>query len=263
LYVTKGFLGQYFFGYQLTTQITALLAVNLQYVLLPVLSRLASDPARQATAFLRTVRVLILVVSPMSLALALVIGPLETLVWHHKWAAAVPLMQVFATAAPLRLFTTIVHAVLTSRGQFRVVAWLTLLEGLVLMASAWLAYLAVGANLTGLAIGIGSTQVLFNVGLSLYYTRRWGIGTGDFLAALSPGWIIAVVTAAGVLALTPTSLGWHPIGEISVRLFAFSLLYLVATRTFCAAQLSELIAVMPNRIASVLARVLAIKREAR
>jgi O-antigen/teichoic acid export membrane protein len=202
LYLDKSVVGQYFFGYQLTTQIAALMWVNLQYVLLPVLSRLASEPVRQAAAFMRTVRVLMILMSAMSLVLVVIIEPLEFLIWKQKWAAVVPLMQIFAIAAPLRSLSTVLHAVVMSRGQFRLVAMLTLLEGMTLVASAWLAVRLYGSNLTGLAAVIGSTQVLFAMVMGGILVRVWGIGVRAYLRALLPNWALATACAGVTLLIS-------------------------------------------------------------
>jgi PST family polysaccharide transporter len=255
LLLNEGVVGQYFFGYQFTTQIATLMAVNLQYVLLPVLSRLANERARQAAALIRTIRVLILVVAPLSLALTVVIGPLEALVWRGKWAAAVPLMQVFAVVAPVRLFTTIMHAVLTSHGKFRIVAALTLVEGLVLMGAAWLAVMLAGPDLTGIALGIGTAQLLFSLTLTAVLTRRWGIRAAEFLQAFVPGWTIALAAAGVTLGLSSRiAEGLHPTAVIAVNLAIFGVLFIAAMRVLYASHFWELIAVTPRPLAGLLRR---------
>lgn len=257
LYLSKSVVGQYFFGYQLTTQIAALMWVNLQYVLLPVLSRLASEPARQAAAFIRTVRVLMIVMSAMSLALVVVIEPLEFLVWKQKWAAVVPLMQIFAIAAPLRSLSTVLHAVVMSRGQFRMLAMLTLLEGLALVASAWLAVQLYGSNLTGLAAVIGSSQVLFAMIMGGVLVRAWGIDVRVYLQALLPNWALATASAAITLAICSVA-GYHEyrVATAVINLGLFGLLYIAALRCFRAADLIELLAVAPRSAADPVRRVL-------
>lgn len=264
LYLSKGALGQYYFGYQLTTQISSLVAVNLQLVLLPVLSRLAGDVVRQAAALVRTFRALVLVVAPLSLALTVIIEPLEYLVWHQKWAGVVPLMQVFAIAAPLRLFSTILHAVLTSRGRFRIVAWLTLLEGIVLMTTAWLAVKLVGSNLTGIAIIIASSQVLFNLILGSVLMHHWGVKVREFFRALLPGWGVAVIAAGVTLGISPLFINEaHRIVMIVANLAIFSGIYLLAMRTCCSSHFAELLAIMPQTVAEPMRRCLWLKPQPR
>ena len=61
LLLPKALVGLYFFGYQLTTQITFLIALNLRHVLFPVMTRLANEPDRQSKAIMRTIQMLMLV----------------------------------------------------------------------------------------------------------------------------------------------------------------------------------------------------------
>lgn len=256
-YLSKGVLGQYFFGYQLTTQIASLMSVNLQHVLLPVLSRLANDAVRQASALVRTLRVLILVMSPLSLAIAVAIQPLESLLWREKWAAAVPLMQIFAAAAPLRLFSTIMHAVLMSRGRFQLVAWLTLIEGLALMSTAWIAFELAGSNLTGLAAYIAVGQVAFNLALSLILMRSWGIATRECFSATLPGWLIAIIAAIVTLWVSPLAIDQsNRLLVIVFNLCLFSSLFIIAMRTCYSSHITELLSVIPRTMGEPLRRVL-------
>jgi PST family polysaccharide transporter len=161
LIVSQAVVGQYFFGYQLTAQIAMLIAMNLQQVLFPVLSRVVSDPSRQALALTSSLRILLLAAAPVSLGLAVTIAPLEELIWHGKWQVAVPLMQALAVVTPLRLIPDVVHASLTARGRFRASAMLALIEGATLMLAAWWAAELVGENLLGLGLIVGGSQALF------------------------------------------------------------------------------------------------------
>jgi PST family polysaccharide transporter len=249
--------GQYFFGYQFTQQISALMAINLIYVLMPVLSRLASDPPRQAQALLRTCRVSVMVLSMLSLGFAVVIDPLETLIWNNKWDAAVPLMQVFSLAAPLRIFTANIQTMLNARGQFKTVAWLSLLEGIVYMAAAGLAALAVGANLAPLAALIATAHVAFNLGLSVVYMRRWGIEAGAFLKAILPAWLAALLCAAATAAASRFALdGNSPLGSFFFNGLLFSVLYIGMMRAAYASHVADLMAIIPVRVARVLRRLI-------
>ena len=256
-YLSKGVLGQYFFGYQLTVQIASLMSVNLQQVLLPVLSRLANDVARQASALIRTLRVLILVMSPLSLAIAVTIQPLESILWREKWAAAVPLMQIFAAATPLRLLDAVLYAVLMSRGRFRLVAWLTLIEGLALMSTAWLAYGLAGSNLTGLAAYISTGQVAFNLALGLALMRSWGIASRELFSAILPGWLIAIIAAIVTLWISPLAIDQsNRVLVIAFNLCLFSSLFMIAMRTCYSSHITELLSVIPRTIGEPLRRAL-------
>lgn len=257
LLIPTELVGQYFFGYQLTHQISVLMAGNLIYVLIPVLSRLANEPDRQAKAMLRTFRISTLVLAPLSLVFAVTIAPVEEIAWQQKWAGVVPLMQVFAVVAPLRVFSSNVYSMLRARGKFRQVAWLNLLEGIVIMASAAFAVMIAGLNLTWIAVVIASCQAVFNIVLSLHFMHRWGIATADFWRAVVPGWSAAVLCAAVTLGLsTATMDGVHPIGLALANGLFFSVAYTIVMRAVYSEQIVELVAIIPSKLARPLRRIL-------
>ena len=256
LLVSKATLGQYFFGYQLTVQIALLMATNIQYVLFPVMSRLANEPARQAKAIVRTIRLMVLVAAPLSLIVATTIESIEAIFWQEKWAMAVPLMKIFAIAAPIRLLPEIVHAAMTSRGQFGKSALLVLAEGALLMFSAWLAVALFGSNLTQIALLIAASQVAFSIILTLVILRGYGVQPTNVLGAFLPIWSTSIAVAATTIAvselyLADTSLTVRLLLEIGL----FSLQFLVLVRCFFAGQLDELASVIPRPLEGVVRRV--------
>jgi len=261
LLVSKAVLGQYFFGYQIAVQFALLMATNIQYVLYPVMSRLATDPARQAKAIVRTIRLMILVAAPFSMIVAATIKTIELLVWQEKWALAVPLMQIFAVAAPIRLLPEIVHTVITSRGQFRKSALLVLTEGLLLMLSAWLAVELFGINLTQIALFVASTQVAFSILLTLVILRGYGIRLREVLGAFLPTWIASAAVAAVTIVISRWYFTGVPLfAQLLLEIGLFSLLFCVLARSLFANQLDELASVVPRPLEGLVRRVFFLKR---
>ena len=261
LLVPTAILGQYFFGYQLTVQFAVLMAANIQYVLFPVMSHLASEPARQARAIVRTIRLMTLVAAPFSLIVAATISSIEALAWQEKWAAAVPLMQIFSVAAPLRLISEIVHAAIMSRGQFRRSAKLRLFEALLLMFSAWFAVRLFGANLTQIALLIAASQATFSVVLTLVVLRGYGIRPADVWRAFLPAWI----TATAVAALTVAVSGWYlnalpQLVRLLLETCLFSGGFLLLARMLFSKQLEELASVVPGSLKGLVRRVFLLKQ---
>ena len=257
LLVSQGVVGQYFFGYQLTAQFAILMASNIQFVLFPVLTRFANQPDRQASAMVRTIRMIMLVSGPISLMVALNIESLETLLWHNKWAMVVPLMQVFSLFAPVRLIPDVLHAAITSRGEFRRSAQFLLMEGLVLMFSAWLAVVLCGTNLTGIAWVVGFSQTGFSLALTVFILNRHGISLGSIVAAILPSWACSVVATGvawwiGSSCLPSEMLMSHVVFDTVV----FSAVFLGLMRVFFASHLGELAGVLPNSLAGVIRRTL-------
>jgi O-antigen/teichoic acid export membrane protein len=253
--------GKYFFGYQITTQIVELLATNLQHVLFPALSRLANEPERLSRAIVRTIRMLVFVAAPASLGLAVIVRPmvefLDDVIWNHKWSAAIPLMQIFAVAAPVRMFSDVLTASLSARGEFRRSALLTFAEGLWLMLSAAAAFALAGDNLAQLAAVIAASQVVFSVGASVLTLRQFGIGPKAFFAAFSPSWLVSLAAAAvalGALAALPAETG--NIAKIAVGGAVFTASFLALARTLLRHDLDELTRVMPGPVGRIIHRVL-------
>jgi hypothetical protein len=187
----------------------------------------------------------------VSLALAVTVRPLveilDATIWKNKWSAAIPLMQVFAIAAPVRMFSDVVSAALASRGDFRRSAWLTLAEGAWLMLSAGVAVALVGADLAWLAVIIGSAQVAFSIASSVRLLRGFGIAPAPFVAAFLPPWLGAVAAAgaaAAALAIVPNA---APIVRLLLGAVVFGAAFLVIARQWLRPSLEELIRVMPAR----------------
>lgn len=259
--------GRYFFGYQITAQIVDLLYTNLQHVLFPALSRLADDPERQSRAIVRTIRMLVLIAAPISLGLAVTVRPiveiLDELIWKHKWSSVIPLMQVFAVTAPVRMFSDVLTAAFSSRGEFRRIALLTLAEGAWLMAAAALAYSLRGDDLTALAAIIAGSQVVFSVGAAALLLRKFGIGPRQFFAAFMPAWTASLAAAAatvGALYLLPDSSG--NAARLLMGGGAFAAAFLALARTLLRGDLDDLARVMPAPVGRVMQRVLLLPRPA-
>ena len=258
LMLPKALLGLYYFGYQLTVQITFLFALNLRHVLFPVLTKVANQPARQASAIVRTIRMLMLVATPASMLIAVIIKPLEELVWHQKWIESVPLMQIFAIVSPILILTDVVHAALTSRGRFRLSAELTLLEGIWLMGSAWLAVTLAGeANLTAIAVWIFGLQVAYALVVSGWLLRSFEIPPVTFLKAFLPQWLVALA-AAGVTAIVNRFLpaAAPPLVQILVLSASYLAAFAIGAWLMLRPELEELANVAPTRVATVLRKVL-------
>ncbi len=199
--------GVFAFAFQLISQVDALLG-TLGTVLFPALARLNDDPKRQEHATMRTIRVLMFLACPAALGLAAVVDPLEQLLWHGKWHAAVWPVQALALFYAARILITIPNAALQARGKFRVNATLTLLAGLGTMTAAGIgaAWGAASSNpeqLTpnriaecmGVAIGV------FCTGFSLWGLSKIQLSWRRVLGAVAPSWVFAVAAAGIVIVL--------------------------------------------------------------
>jgi len=255
--VSKGLLGHYSFGYQLTVQMLTMLAMGFNQVLFPILSRLAGEPLRFAQALLRSTRAFLLVSTGLNLAVAAGIAPLEELVWQGKWAAAVPLMQVFALLAPLRGASAIIHSAIAAKANFRLSTLITLLQGAVLMLSAGLSYYFFGPSLTKLALGVSVAQILLNNTITILVFHSVGLKLSDWSASVIPSYFVGCLAVGASLALDQSL---APTVTPALRLLAtvtcFGVLYGLLGRLFLRDQLQDMLEIAPQRITRPLRRVL-------
>lgn len=192
--------GYYFFAYQITAQIGMLLSFNLHVVLLPVLAKLNDEPARQREAFVRVLRGLTLVGSYLSLAVAVVMSPVEELLWHGKWSPAVGAVVVFGVFYPWRVSFAVTCAILMAQGRFKrfsISAWG---EGLMLIL------VTVGIclftdNLVAIALGNGVAIVLSRLVVTAHTFRLCGLPLSLLPGAMVSGWALALIAALPWLAI--------------------------------------------------------------
>lgn len=276
--VAMGAVGQYVFAYQIAVQINVLVAVNLQTVLFPALSRLANEPRRHAQAILRATRVMMLVGSAFGLGLACVFEPLQTLLWLHKWEGAVQAVVWMAAFFPMRLLTSVLNSAQMSKGRFKEWFWLTLVQGAGMMAAAAIAgALWDDAGEISLVIGI-----YFLIGVAptvVWGLHRCGVGWKQTTMAVLPTWLIACTAAASARTLISmidspafgASLGLSAsltaradaLVEVVMLGATFGLLYLAGLRLLVPRSLAEAVDVAPARLSQPILSVLRLSAPSR
>lgn len=262
-WLSTGAVGQYVFAFQIAVQINVLVAVNLQAVLFPALTKLVHEPMRYVQAVLRATRVMMLVGSVFGLGLACVMSPLESLLWDGKWAESVGAVMWMAAFFPMRLLTSVLNSAQMSRGRFKEWFWLTLLQGVGMMGAAAIAGLLFNhAEQLSLIIGL-----YFLVGVTptcLWGMARCGVPWKQSLLAVTPAWL--VVCAAGGLTLIlahlvePISMGhvrWVDLSfEVMLRGVTFSVLAVIGLRVFARRSLAETVEVAPARTRRMVRKIL-------
>jgi PST family polysaccharide transporter len=86
--LTPAGLGQFNFGARFANQLNGLIVSSSAFALFPVLSRISGDEARMRTAFLRALRILVLVAAPASFFFLAFGRPLVTLLLGPRWGGA-------------------------------------------------------------------------------------------------------------------------------------------------------------------------------
>jgi PST family polysaccharide transporter len=168
--------GVYYFAFNLSLQTAMLLALNLDAVLMPVLSKLKDDVPRQRDAFLSAARAVALVGVPVCFLQAAVAGPAIRLVFDPKWYGAVHVLQVLSVGMALRVVTHPAQTLMRAQGRFATLTWLNAIG-----AIAFVAVTAVAA-----------------AGASDATAAAWvALAVAGFFAVEGPGYALAAIRPAG------------------------------------------------------------------
>lgn len=270
--VATSVVGVYWFAYQLAKQVVVLLMVNLQTVLLPTLSRLQGEPARQRAAAMNTIRLLTLVSTPLAFGLMVTIDPLEQLLWDGRWANAVAPIQVLSLALPLMILNTVPRAVLMSIGQFRSWSLIILADGLGMVTAATIGGLLTRdqANIQFFAgeardpLGIAACVAAYTTVSSILYSwvglRPISTRLRSLVRSFSPPLLIGLAAAAIAMTLdrmlppqTPAFL------RLLLSGMVFSAIYVLAIRRILAPDLRSLISTLPGPLRAPLATALRVR----
>lgn len=154
--VSSDVLGTYFFAYQLVIQLGVLLADNVYQVLFASFVRIGGDLQRIRAATPRALIVVLLTASMLSLVIAAVYPPLQSILWRDKWAATVPAVDIFALVWPWLGCVSVFRALQAATGHFRQWGLVTLLGGCTSIAGTAIAGAlghSAGAAAAGFAAG--------------------------------------------------------------------------------------------------------------
>lgn len=150
--------GVYFFALNLTNQVSALLTNNLWAVLLPSLSKLQGDPARQIAAFLRVTRVVNLLGMMICLLLAAVADPAIRLLYGQKWERAIPVVQILAAAMTFNISFALSINLMMAQERYQGLFWFNVWRAL-----GFVVLVGVGAAVGG-AVAVAWATALFLLG---------------------------------------------------------------------------------------------------
>lgn len=110
--------GLYAFAFGLSTQITSLIAQNVQAALLPALSISKHDQKLQFRQAQRASRLLAIIVFPVCCAIAVSGDSIILLVFGKRWLEAAPLLRILSLAAAFRVLAGPPAVLLLASGRF-------------------------------------------------------------------------------------------------------------------------------------------------
>ena len=142
---SKELLGVYFFGYQLSLALVALVTSSLDTVMMPAFSSLGHELPRQTELFLRGTRLLAVGATFACFGLAIVAPVAVHGLWAGKWDEAIPVVQILSLTMPVRLMIPLCRAMLEARGDWKLISLLSICDGVGIMVAG-----AVGAWTGGL-----------------------------------------------------------------------------------------------------------------
>ncbi|GIW74498.1 MAG: hypothetical protein KatS3mg103_1020 [Phycisphaerales bacterium] len=267
-------MGVYVFAYMIGDQIMALLASNLQQVLMPTMAAFQHERQRHVRAVLRVAGSIVLAASAVAGGIAVVFDPLQNLVWAGKWTQATPAVQALALCFALRLLVAVQESALTSAGRFRTQFHALLIQGLGMTAVALVGGLLFPTNPGRIAMGVALWFAVGVTAVAAWSLRPLGVRPGAFLATVFRPW--ATLTALAVLvilanpwldalagSIAPRHAAVQHALSIVLAGSAYALLAVLAIRLTLAGTLADMLAVLPTRLADRLGALLRLPRAAR
>jgi O-antigen/teichoic acid export membrane protein len=211
----KKIVGEYYWGFIVSTQVLQLLASNVAGVLLPSLARLQDEPGRLRSAFLRASSVLTLVAIPGCVLQVTLADPFIKLVFKSEYYAAIPIVQILSAGWMIMAVHHSATMLLKAQSRFGVYLWLNAAAAVVFVACVY-----AGAKLgqgVGAAVGVMAYSVL--VGPTAVYVAirplkgTWRQTANVFAAPVFAG---TLASAAGLWAgsIVPHGPGRDPIHNI-------------------------------------------------
>ena len=226
-------LGLYAEALFLTTIIAAKFVPPLNEVAFPAYARIQDDSAALSAAFLKAVRLIMLVTCPLYFGLAVVAEDAVALVLGEKWMAMSPIVSVLAFGMPMFTLYSLFGPAVTALGRAQITMRSAMLGALV-MPAAFLFGIQWGT--TGLAWAWVLAFPLVPLAAFVQSRQPLGLSLGNMAAALGPG-LGASLCMAVVVSVAETALvdfaAWQRL-PLLVALGGASyvaLLYLVSRET--------------------------------
>lgn len=118
LFATTSIVGFYSFAYRLAAVPMRVLGTNLRTVLVPTLTRLKSDKARQSKVAQEAAEMLAYLIMPFCFVVAAVSEPAMRVLFHEKWLSSVLIVQVLSIGMPMEAILGVARSQLAARGEF-------------------------------------------------------------------------------------------------------------------------------------------------
>ena len=234
-------LGIYTTALFLTQILAAKFVPPLNEVAFAAYSRLQPHRGALPSAFLKAVRLIMLVALPFYFGLAVTAGPLVLTVLGAKWAETIPIVPVLALAMPL-LTLQILFAPATNSTGRPGIALRASVAGALIMPVAFLAGVQFG--IIGLAWAWLAGMLLLMLATARLSLPAIGISVGQLIGAVAPGLAASAAMAILVWALSAMLPPIAPSARLAVLVAAGVSLYAALLLVFARPIVDELLALV-------------------
>lgn len=242
LFEEKADLGVYFFAFQLTIAFSVLFTSGIDSVMLPSLAILSREPARQAEAFIKALRVLTFVVAPISIISILIIDPVIQILWSGKWNEAIIIAQLMLLTLVGRLPLSLSLTNLEARGSWRFRTLLQITDSILLLLAVFVG--AWTGDLVSIAIWSSSYRLLGGLAFSAIAAFFAGQSAATVLRTIASTAIPAI--AAGIISyafIDTLVIPGSPIVKGAATILVFAVFFVTIVMLFSRERLYEAIVI--------------------
>lgn len=234
-------LGLYTTALFLTQILAAKFVPPLNEVAFAAYSRIQDRPDAVAFAFLKAVRLILLIALPFYFGLAVTAEPLVLTMLGPKWAGTIPLVALLAWAMPFMTLQILFAPATNAIGRESVSVW-TGLIGALLLPACFL--VGVGYGAFGMAVAwLVGFPILTMATLRLSLPAI-GVSLAQLLRAIAPGLAAAAAMAVAVLALDRMLPAMPPQPRLALLVLAGAGLYAALLIAFARPMVEEVIALV-------------------
>ncbi|MEO0061856.1 MAG: Lipopolysaccharide biosynthesis protein WzxC [Pseudomonadota bacterium] len=237
-------LGLYAEAMFLTSLITSKFVPPLNEVAFPAYARMQDDPARMAAAFLKAVRLILLVTCPLYFGLAVTAPDVVQLVLGTKWAGMAPLVTVLALGMPAMTLHILFAPAANAAGLPHVTMRASLVGALVMPL----------AFIVGVRHGVQGLAWAWLMAFPVVPLFAWMQCRGPMeldgrgmARAILPALGAAAAMALPVHALGQAMHGWSEWGRLAAQVAFGGLLYAAILYLVSRATLEELLGLVLHR----------------
>lgn len=192
-------LGLFFFAFSMSKQFLLILGAGLRTVLFSALASIKNDQGRQNAAFVRSVKLMADVASPLMLVQAAIAYPVFNLVFGSRWNEAIPIFQILCFGFVGQAICYPAGSLIRAQGRYVTYFRVQLAYGLCYVFSCGVG--AVTGGVIGAAVGAAIVLIAF---MPVFLCAGIGTGSGFKLvwSLLRGPLLLSVIAFAAALGLS-------------------------------------------------------------